>query len=169
MTKGFVRGLLAKGDEEKDSRVIPIEVDKLKPYEGYTFPPLSYGEREALKKSIAEEGIHDALQVVPDDGRQVRQRAARVEHGQCDGGPSGALAQPHQTQTHPHHRAAEQIETERLGLDPQNQDPRHRGQSHQNKRRADESTGPQTESRDATSAHIRSNDHPAPSFHQTTS
>jgi len=63
-----LRTRLGERTKEGEAQVIPIEVDKLKPYKGYTFPDLSPGEREALKKSIEMEGIHDPLQIAHEDG-----------------------------------------------------------------------------------------------------
>jgi len=63
-----LRSKLGERVKEGETQVTPIEVGKLRPYEGYTFPDLFPEEREALKRSIQEEGIHDPLQVVPKDG-----------------------------------------------------------------------------------------------------
>ena len=59
---------LFQGDEKtSEKRIIHVDVEKLKPFVDYTFPPPSPEEREALKRSIKKHGVHDPLQIVQGD------------------------------------------------------------------------------------------------------
>ncbi|NIM46259.1 MAG: ParB N-terminal domain-containing protein, partial [Nitrososphaeria archaeon] len=71
MGKSFTKELFKREAERGETRVVPIEITKLKAFTSFKFPRISNKDRAVLKKSIEERGVHDPLQVVPKDGKYI--------------------------------------------------------------------------------------------------